>query len=271
MQQDILMAILGDRPIAYHPIIARAVGSVNAGVFLSQLLYWQGKGRFGDWTYKTQKEFEIETGLSRTEQETARKMLGHLGIVEEDRRDVPAKLFYRVNIEKLQSVLVAFHNQDCGKPAIKSSGNPQTILTETTTETTTDISQSKERSEMPPSEALPFDDVLPAVSVPTKDKVVEKVKVSMKDNGKIAAPLTPAGVEYFKQWTRKKWATTEQRRAFEEVEAEVGSDVMIEAVKWAARKGIADIDSICTTAKKWGGGKKQASVIVAGSKSGAYV
>ena len=38
-------ALLSDRKIAYDAALARAVGSVTAGVLLCQLLYWQPRAR----------------------------------------------------------------------------------------------------------------------------------------------------------------------------------------------------------------------------------
>ena len=37
-------ALLGNGTIAYHPELARVGGSITAGVFLSQMLYWTDKG-----------------------------------------------------------------------------------------------------------------------------------------------------------------------------------------------------------------------------------
>ena len=50
MKKSALIELLGDRPVAYHPMLAKRLGSVKAALFLSQLLYWHGKGRHGDWT-----------------------------------------------------------------------------------------------------------------------------------------------------------------------------------------------------------------------------
>src|SRR5438067_13261526 len=85
-------AVLSDRPIAYHASLARALGSVTAGVLLSQFLYWQPRSRDPDgWFWKTQVDIAGETALSRTETETARKVLVRAGVLEEKRRGVPAQ------------------------------------------------------------------------------------------------------------------------------------------------------------------------------------
>ncbi len=40
---QLLLDLLADRPIAYHPQLARAFGSPNVAIFLGQLLYWTGR------------------------------------------------------------------------------------------------------------------------------------------------------------------------------------------------------------------------------------
>jgi hypothetical protein len=143
--------IIKDRPVAYHPDFAKAIGSVQAALFLSQLLYWSDKGNNDGWIYKTQKEFYEETGLSRYEQETARKKLKKLGILEEKYQGVPRKLYYRINMRKLAEFMFAYYSsadnnveiqhygvgnsskQDCINPACKLEEIPHA-----NTEITTD-------------------------------------------------------------------------------------------------------------------------------------
>lgn len=95
------------KPIAYYPAIANVVGSVVATVFLCQFLYWQGKEdkENGGWIYKTMEEIKEETGLSRSEQETARKRLKELGILEEKREGLPARLYYKFNWDRLDELI----------------------------------------------------------------------------------------------------------------------------------------------------------------------
>lgn len=98
--------------IAYYPDFTLIPGlSVTGSVFLSQAFYWAGndkaKGREG-WFYKKQRgedSWEYETGLSPKQQANARKLLVGLGILEEKRKDVPAKVWYRINCEKLLDLL----------------------------------------------------------------------------------------------------------------------------------------------------------------------
>lgn len=103
---ELVFKILGDRPVAYHPKLARAVGGVKQTIFVCQLLYWDGKGKDPEgWVYKTQPEIEEETGLTRYEQETVRKSLCAMGVLEEKLAGVPAKLHYRLNLSTLYDAI----------------------------------------------------------------------------------------------------------------------------------------------------------------------
>jgi hypothetical protein len=161
-----LKALLYDRPVAYHPGIARAVKSVSAGVLMAQLIYWSPRTRDPEgWFWKTRDEIEEETALGRWEQETARKVLKKYGVLEEKLKGVPARMHFRVNIQRLAELLSTIpepspterqmpasemddhqvgipptswmdsHQLDSGKASNKKDGLPPTI-TESTTENT---------------------------------------------------------------------------------------------------------------------------------------
>lgn len=90
------------RPIAFHRVFAQISGSATTGLFLSQLWYWSEHTSNTDgWFYKTAIEWQEETALTRREQETARKKLRLLGILEEKKECLPRKLFFRLNRERL--------------------------------------------------------------------------------------------------------------------------------------------------------------------------
>lgn len=124
---------------------------------LSQAIYWTKKtaqmnGREDGWFWKTQAEWEEETGLGRREQETARKYLEESGVIEQKRQGVPAKLWYRVNKEALderlrtlpdkygalrQSGMAQEATQDGRNTPIQNGSRSQTTNgAENTTETT---------------------------------------------------------------------------------------------------------------------------------------
>jgi hypothetical protein len=93
---DAFRTILVDKPIAFYPSLARLFGGINEALFFQQIAYWSGRGADPEWIYKTREELEAETCLSRYQQEQARKSLVKLGVLEETKRGLPAKLYYRI-------------------------------------------------------------------------------------------------------------------------------------------------------------------------------
>jgi hypothetical protein len=110
---SILIEML-DRPIAYQRCFVTISKSVTAAVMLSQAIYWAKRTADADkWFYKSQNEWEEETGLTRSEQETARKKLALIGVLEEKKQGLPCRLYFRVNTKNLYSRLIESTNQDC--------------------------------------------------------------------------------------------------------------------------------------------------------------
>ncbi len=108
------------RPVVYYPSLNAITGGIAATVFLANLCQWSGTQRDPDgWIYKTQEEIEAETGLSRREQETARKQLRSAALLKEERRGVPARLCYQIQIAVLNAAWEEF-------PANKNGGMRQT-------------------------------------------------------------------------------------------------------------------------------------------------
>ncbi|MFD2190788.1 hypothetical protein [Pistricoccus aurantiacus] len=111
VSSSVVQKILG-RVVAYHAAFTLLPGvSVPGAVFLSQAFYWTRNTRAeerGGWFYKNQRgrdSWESETGLSPKQQANARRSLVEIGVLEEERRDVPAKMWYRVNCERLLELL----------------------------------------------------------------------------------------------------------------------------------------------------------------------
>lgn len=129
-----------DRPIAFQRSFIRLNIGVTAALFLSQMTYWTNRSDDDGWVYKTQEEWEEETGLSRYEQEGARKKLRSIGVLLEKKKGVPARLFYKIDNDVLFQSLVAA-NKGAEKPhtgmrktSKQVSGKPANFLTENTTE-----------------------------------------------------------------------------------------------------------------------------------------
>lgn len=103
--QKVILQVLGTKPIAYNPDLARRLGSAKAGIFLSQLLYWHEKGRNPEWTYKTIKEVEEETALTRHEQDIAIKICKEKRVIEIQLKGIPAKRHFKINIDNIIKLL----------------------------------------------------------------------------------------------------------------------------------------------------------------------
>lgn len=124
---SMLPALLG-RPVAYQPVFTRLPGvSVQAAIFLSQALFLTNTPtaqRRAGWFYKDQTgpedSWQAETGMTAKQQLNARKQLVGLGVLEEQRRGMPAKAWYRVNLEQLAVLLnevLALENEENQAPA----------------------------------------------------------------------------------------------------------------------------------------------------------
>ena len=138
------LAILNtlDRPIAFHRCFVTLTGSVTAALMLSQAVYWQRHNTHEDgWWWKTMEEWAEETGLSRKEQEGARRRLRTIGLLAEARRNVPAKLYFQVDLYALAHRLSSIPTRasrsrqtvdsDCPKGAVQIAQKVQTGLPQT--------------------------------------------------------------------------------------------------------------------------------------------
>nr|MDP9473961.1 hypothetical protein [Chloroflexota bacterium] len=64
-----LRDLLADRPVAYHPVMARVLGGVYEALLFQQLAFWSDKGSDPEWIYKTQAQISDELALNRYQQE----------------------------------------------------------------------------------------------------------------------------------------------------------------------------------------------------------
>lgn len=158
-----------DRPIAYHRVFVELTHSVKAAVMLSQAVYWQKRAKQKDgWWYKTAEEWEEETGLSRHEQDTARKQCEKY--LKSDLRDVPARLYWKIDESALSADLIAISGQSSLPESGKLDSRKQTNINrnaETTTETTTETTEREAPPPAPPQYDFENMTVQEARKVPT--------------------------------------------------------------------------------------------------------
>jgi hypothetical protein len=101
--------LLPNRIVGYSPDLARAVGGATIGLFLSQLLFLSDKGANPEgWVYKSEAEMGKETGLTKREQQTARRKLLSLGVIAIERRGFKFTYHFKVIWERLYQVIENF-------------------------------------------------------------------------------------------------------------------------------------------------------------------
>ena len=71
-----LIEAMNEQPIAFNKHYVFIGCGINGALMLSQLVYWTSRTKDNDgWIFKTHSDWTMETGLTRKEQETARKIL----------------------------------------------------------------------------------------------------------------------------------------------------------------------------------------------------
>jgi hypothetical protein len=109
---------LPNRVVGYSPDLARMVGGATTGLFLSQLLFLSDKGANPEgWVYKSEQEMGKETGLTKREQQSARRKLLSLGVITIMRGGFRNTYHFKVIWEKLYQVIAGIQR-------------PQTVTTE---------------------------------------------------------------------------------------------------------------------------------------------
>jgi hypothetical protein len=101
--------LLPNRTVGYSPDLARAVGGATIGLFLSQLLFLSDKGANPDgWVYKSEAEMSKETGLTKREQQSARRKLLALGVIQIVRQGFKFTYHFKVIWDRLYQVIEKF-------------------------------------------------------------------------------------------------------------------------------------------------------------------
>jgi hypothetical protein len=121
--------LLPNRVVGYSPDLARIVGGATIGLFLSQLLFLSDKGANPDgWVYKSEAEMGKETGLTKREQQTARRKLLSLGVIAIMRGGWKNTYHFKVLWERLYQVIAG--SQSVQTVSTEKSERTQTVPTE---------------------------------------------------------------------------------------------------------------------------------------------
>ena len=126
-----LIEAMNDQPIAFNKHYVFIGCGINGALMLSQLVYWTARSRNDEgWIYKTHHEWTMETGLTRKEQETARKTLKHLGFITEIKKGVPCKVYFKVERENLYKALIEY-SESLDSSQLRKSGQLDAQIVQT--------------------------------------------------------------------------------------------------------------------------------------------
>lgn len=205
---------LFDRPIAFHPVLARLTGSVAAGLFLSQAIYWQKRipakrlpGCPGpDWFSHSIAEWEQETTLTRNEQKAARERLVSLGVIEERRAGIPARMFYRVVVSEIEKRLknrqIAAKRQtrvpQCRKQDGRFAAGKDAVSSQTTTEIT-----PENTTEITPPPGFPHSNIKSNPENGGGPEVPNPKPQNQKADNKGIDPKSPAAIDEYLRLGRR--------------------------------------------------------------------
>jgi len=94
-----------NKTVVSAQMVSALNGNGNAAIYLSQLLWW-GKRKADEdgWFFRTRDQMQERCGLGKQAQRTAEKTLKTLGLIETDKRGMPAKKHYRIHYGELISL-----------------------------------------------------------------------------------------------------------------------------------------------------------------------
>ena len=234
--RELVESILCEPPVAFHGILAKICGNANAGLMLSQAMYWTKSRAAQDrdgWFYKTAREWYDEICLSRHEQDTAKRILKQRGFLEMQTRragrEMTPTLHFRVNLEAISKAIAEFaEKRQTGLPqAVPKSGNPeaenrQTEVPESDnssnkqvlrTSTTTNQESGNSASELPQS-LFPGNKPKPEKQEeidPREPGILKAIRSQWPKNCK--CDITPADIGAIRRMLRVRHSWTEEQLA----------------------------------------------------------
>jgi hypothetical protein len=123
--RDLANNLLMEEVVSFRPDLARVFGGIRNALMLSQALYWTANAaakKRGGWFYKSAREWEEETAMTRGEQRRARGELAEAGVFNTELRGSPPTTWYRVDLDLVRSAMVHFRKS--GKALIDRNHCP---------------------------------------------------------------------------------------------------------------------------------------------------
>jgi hypothetical protein len=172
-QQEVfaLIARLGasENKIALDRTFCQFMGSLEGGVFLSQLLYWSDKGKRRNSFYKSYKEWHEETFLSKYQVNQAAKQCIEMGFLKTDvrRAEGSPTVHYHLDPEKFLDLILAFvraqsvemESQKFNDPESEIIDEPKSKVSRSLTEITSKPNAYKKKA--PPTQGRKYSEPPP--------------------------------------------------------------------------------------------------------------
>ena len=106
--QNLVLEVF-DVPIAFHRCLVKVTGSINAALMLSHAITTSERlaEEHRGWFTLSTAQWETETGLSRWEQQTARRALRQCQFIDERVHGLPPTVWFRVKADRIWNALQA--------------------------------------------------------------------------------------------------------------------------------------------------------------------
>lgn len=169
-------------------VYIRAMGSIDGGLLLSQMIYWSDKGKREDgYFYKTYAEWEDETTLSKYEVSKNVAIMvsaGFLQTIIKKANGAPT-VHYKFSIDEFQQWIVKKLDNGIDSFLTIDSEETSQSLTETTSETTPETTTDNDNKEQP----------LEFLEFPPIDPEFGKVSAALLSTGLILNQFTSDDVK----------------------------------------------------------------------------
>ena len=152
-----ILKAFSKKVVAYNPIYSEIGGSNNAGILLSQLIYWWFAVKERQF-YKTNEELCQETHLSEAEMKSAKSMLIDKGLIRVELKSLPRKSYYVVIVSEIEAQISSQAESAVldGRNSPDLMGENRRTTSESTTEITTDIRESVSKAKAEPKILTPL-------------------------------------------------------------------------------------------------------------------
>lgn len=112
-QHEAMKRVLTSPVAYYYPMLGRICESMKAGLFLSIAMVRSQEAHDSEgWFCQSCERWTEELCLTRTEQQTARRLLRQRGFLHERTAGIPRRLYFRVDLDAIIEAVSAIPQTD---------------------------------------------------------------------------------------------------------------------------------------------------------------